>query len=202
MSKTCGVYVICNLINDHFYVGSSVDCEQRINSHVSRLNRGRHINPHLQNAWNKYGGNDFECLILETCDRSQMREIEQWYLDNTEPEYNIRKKAAGRYEGHNKKPFNEEHRRRLSIAQKGKALTEETRRKISESKTGTRLTIEHRHKISESLMGKRHTEEARRRMSVARSGQTMKPQSEEHRRKISEGLKRAWKRKNATGNFD
>lgn len=50
---------------------------------------------------------------------------------------------------------------------------------------------ESRAKLSASLMGRRHSEESKDLMSANRTGKGRAPKTEEHKRKISEGLRRA-----------
>lgn len=93
-----GVYKIQNLVNGKYYIGSTVDSfNKRLNHHYHALIRGNHKNEHLQNAWNKYGENSFEFIILEVCELEQVREREQYYIDQI-PEnlrYNINLLATG-----------------------------------------------------------------------------------------------------------
>lgn len=55
----CGVYLIFNLINGKRYVGSSKDIYNRFYEHIHNLNHQKGHNAHLQNAWNKYGEDNF-----------------------------------------------------------------------------------------------------------------------------------------------
>lgn len=87
------------------------------------------------------------------------------------------------------KKFTEEHKRKLSEANKGKSrqfkgvcLTEEHKRKLSKTHKGMRCTEETRRRMSEAQKGRCHTEETRRRMSLSSTGKVVK---EEIRRKIS-----------------
>lgn len=49
--KSNGVYIILNLKNRHYYIGSTLDTfEKRLRHHYNALNRGNHKNPHLQRA--------------------------------------------------------------------------------------------------------------------------------------------------------
>lgn len=77
-----GIYVIENQINFKKYYGSSFDIKQRIYDHKRLLNKNKHYNIHLQNAWNKYGEDNFEFSLVFLCPPEKTYEIEQWFLDN------------------------------------------------------------------------------------------------------------------------
>lgn len=83
--QICGVYKITNTVNGKFYIGSSNNIKNRWRQHKSSLNDGNHGNVHLQNAWNKYGGQNFEFEILEECDQKDQFEREQFYLNELNP---------------------------------------------------------------------------------------------------------------------
>jgi hypothetical protein len=55
-----GVYGILNTLTSRIYVGSSVNVSRRWNAHRWELETGRHINKHLQRAWDKYGIDAFD----------------------------------------------------------------------------------------------------------------------------------------------
>jgi hypothetical protein len=78
----------------------------------------------------------------------------------------------------------EEHRRKLSIANKGKKLSKEARKKLSKSHKGKVLSEETKKKISEAK--KNQTEETRKKISQANSGRKY---SEEQRKLRSERAK-------------
>lgn len=79
-----GVYKILNRKNGKFYIGSSVDVEKRFSSHKKELIAGTHNNKHLQNAWNKYGEDSFEFLVIEeVSDINELRNRETYYLQST-----------------------------------------------------------------------------------------------------------------------
>lgn len=61
----CGIYVIKNNVNNKMYIGSSTNIKQRFTCHKSALRNNNHRNKHLQNAWNKYGEDNFEFIIIE-----------------------------------------------------------------------------------------------------------------------------------------
>lgn len=79
-----GIYKILNCKNGKFYIGSSIDIERRFAQHKKALNTGTHNNSHLQSAWNKYGENNFQFLVLEEVDDvNDLRERETYYLKST-----------------------------------------------------------------------------------------------------------------------
>lgn len=83
ISKAFGIYRIRCQVNGHFYIGSTIEnFANRWSKHRTDLRRGRHQNPRLQRAWNKYGSSAFEFEVLEVVDdRGQMTEREQAWLD-------------------------------------------------------------------------------------------------------------------------
>lgn len=107
-----GIYVIINTINNHKYIGSSVNLYNRIHGHLNRLKNNSAHNKHLQSAWNKYGGENFEYDILEFCNPEIRFEREQYYIDNIKPEYNFSLQVVANF---------------------GRKVTEEEKHKISET---------------------------------------------------------------------
>jgi group I intron endonuclease len=91
---TSGIYQIKNIINNHIYIGSSKDVSKRIIVHRSSLNRNKHHSQYLQRAWNMYGEDKFEFLIIEECSQDSLISREQHYLDTFHPEYNISKNST------------------------------------------------------------------------------------------------------------
>lgn len=81
--RSCGVYQITCIVNGKIYVGSSVNMRVRWTRHRLRLTDGRHPNPHLQAAWDKYGQTAFYCSVLQFTEPSERLWIEQEWLDRT-----------------------------------------------------------------------------------------------------------------------
>lgn len=138
-----GVYVIKNNVNGKQYVGSSIDLHMRRIQHFSKLRCNKHVNQHLQNAWNKYGKESFEFEVLETVEidnniKETLLKREQFWIDNLKPEYNILQVAGSNYGYHH---------------------TEETKQKISNSMKGVKKSPEHAKHIREAQKGKTLTEE-------------------------------------------
>lgn len=178
------IYKIENKVNDKIYIGSTSDKEGRWYGHKWRLKNNCHHNPHLQNAWNKYGSDSFEFSVVEKVDKtSDLIQREQYYIDNLEPEYNIVPKA-------DRSELSKETKQKMSESTKGennplygKEFSEEHRRKISENHADMSGK-------NNPFYGKTHSREAREKIRKANEGKNSpnydKKFSEEHRRKIGE----------------
>ena len=76
------IYKIRNVVNEHYYIGSTVDSRKRFWSHRKDLRLGQHVCVHLQRAWNKYGEDCFKFEIVEQLDsREALLPAEQKWLD-------------------------------------------------------------------------------------------------------------------------
>jgi group I intron endonuclease len=75
------IYKIVNLVNDKFYVGSTVHKKVRFRQHRKLLRGNRHHCKHLQAAWNKYGEEKFDFRVIEEVpDQVSLHEVETRYL--------------------------------------------------------------------------------------------------------------------------
>lgn len=117
----CGVYAAINKQNGKRYIGSSRNIYDRWRSHKGKLRRNKHDTPHFQHAWNKYGEDAFEWVVLEYCFDDQLllatRE-EVWIKKHKKKAYNSIHKPIARYY----EPFTDQHRARISASHKGKKL--------------------------------------------------------------------------------
>lgn len=123
MNKKSGIYKIT--INEKCYVGSTVCLERRKNTHFSQLKNNKHCNSYLQNVYNKHQEFSFE--VLEYCEKENLIEREQFFLDTLNPEYNIRKVA----ESNLGLKLCKERKKKISDARKGKTHSSEARKKMS-----------------------------------------------------------------------
>lgn len=97
MSRS-GIYRILNNATGDYYIGSSVNIENRWRRHKNQLKTATHGNIFLLRAWEKYGENAFSIDVLETCEPSRevLLEREQHYLDALKPTYNMLPVAGSR----------------------------------------------------------------------------------------------------------
>jgi group I intron endonuclease len=91
-----GIYKITNIVNNKIYIGSSCNLKNREWQHFNQLKRNKHSSIKLQNAYNKYEKDKFKFEIIAKCPEQYLIKLEQWFIDNLKPEYNIFKKA-GKY---------------------------------------------------------------------------------------------------------
>lgn len=95
---SCGIYKIINKVDGKYYVGSSKNMfaipDGRWYRHMVALNKNRHHSIRLQRAWNKYGSDSFEFVVVEiVADGRNLLDVEQIYLDvakkNKKEVYNV-----------------------------------------------------------------------------------------------------------------
>lgn len=122
------IYKITNKINDKFYIGSAVSFNHRINTHKCHLRKRTHHSKKLQASWNKYGEFNFKFESLCNCPKEYLIKLEQWFIDNLNPNYNISRKAGSmlgtkrnnEQKQNMSKPRSLEGKRNMSISHKRK----------------------------------------------------------------------------------
>ena len=164
-----GVYKITNILNGKIYIGSTgVSFKIRWSNHRSELNNNKHINPHLQAAFNKCGKDNFVFEILEFCeDKHAVGICEQKWIDKLGPTnpmtgYNMCANAKSVL-GIRRSA---ETRSKISKSNMGKKYSEEQRKRMSEGQKllykslgkdhwmfGRHVSSETRAKLSASHMG-------------------------------------------------
>ena len=146
-----GIYKITNEITGKFYIGSSIDIDQRFLDHKRDLNNKTHVNIILQRSWDKHGEKAFSNTTLEECSPEKCFEREQYYLDTLQPYksigYNIGKHAGGgdNFTHNPNKEAMREKNRLMSLGENnamfGKNHTEESIEKLKNKAKG-RFSIE------------------------------------------------------------
>lgn len=84
-----GIYQIRNTINNDVYIGSAIDFYQRKKKHFNSLKNNSHHSKYLQNAINKYNIENFVFEKLATCPNEYLLKLEQWFINEIKPKYNI-----------------------------------------------------------------------------------------------------------------
>lgn len=159
MNKS-GIYKIINEITQEFYIGSSKNLYTRKQNHFNALFKNKHINPHLQASYNKHGKENFKFEILSICPKEYLIKLEQWFIDNMKPKYNICKIAGNKL---------------------GVKHSNETKLKISKSNKGKIVTLEARKKISKSLKGRKngpHSQETKNKIRLRHKGRCFNSKKE------------------------
>lgn len=177
---TSGIYAIQNKVTGHRYIGSAQKLSERRHQHFRDLRRGCHHNTYLQHAWNRYGEEAFEFIVLMRCDEAELLMREQQFLDDRKPEYNIARIADAPMKG---RKHTEETKAKMSLVQRGKKhapTPAEALKRMAETKRGKR----------NPHPGYPRSESTRRKMSESHTGKPH-PHSDEQRRKQSESHKRS-----------
>lgn len=90
----CYIYFIINKVNGKRYVGQTTNFSRRKQNHISKLKHHKHDNIKLQNAWDKYGEENFyfEKITYENLTPEELNEEEIHFIekyDSRENGYNI-----------------------------------------------------------------------------------------------------------------
>ena len=117
-----GIYAIKNLTNGKLYIGKACCLRQRLNNHKYLLRHNKHVNIHLQHAWNLYGKDNFTFDIIEYCnvDDLPIREsywVEFYQTNNDKFGYNLM------IVGRSNHKHSDETKKKMSNAKKGKKLS-------------------------------------------------------------------------------
>lgn len=89
-----GIYKITCKVNGRVYIGQSKCIGQRWNSHINRLECGKHTNKDLQKDFNEFGYKEFIFEILEECEEDDLLKLETEYINSYNYSYNISKKYS------------------------------------------------------------------------------------------------------------
>lgn len=184
--KSYGIYGIKNKTNNKIYVGKTMQSfGDRWDCHKAMLRGGYHENPHLQNAWNKYGEDNFEFIVIHNCESGEtVEQVDELEISEIAKykelglAYNIHDGGSGgMFLG---KHLSEETKRKIGeknrINMLGKKASEETKAKMSasQSKRYSAWTDEDRaewgRKMSEAQKGKKVSEETRQKMIGNKNG--------------------------------
>lgn len=153
LKNKSGIYKIINIINNRIYVGSAKNFYTRYCNHFYLLKKNKHFNKFLQNDFNKTGFEYFNFELIEITQINNLINTEQKYLNEYYDEqnicYNIRQIANSSLG----KKISDEHKEKISKANKRKKLTEEHKQKLkgnpgNKAWTGKFHSIESKEKMS------------------------------------------------------
>lgn len=199
--KVRGIYCIKNILTDTVYYGQASNIRKRLNRHIRELTTNEHDNIFLQNAWNKYGKDNFTLGVVEIVEDTQLNLtiLEKKYYDSTDNRYNLldpiaptswtgemRLKASKRRLGMKATP---ETRLKMSLSQKGKKRVQKenfTRKKRQPASLETSMKMSESQKGNKNALNHIVSNKIKEQWSVSKKGKIL---SEETKQKLSEAFK-------------
>ena len=91
------VYKITNTLNEDFYIGSSTNLYKRYYTHMNHMRKGIKSCVILNRAAKKYDEKNFSFEILAKCPIEYVIKLEQWFITNLKPHYNVAKIAGSNF---------------------------------------------------------------------------------------------------------
>lgn len=171
------IYKIENLMNGKVYIGQTTrNPIKRKRDHINTLKLKTHANPHLQQAFNKYGEPNFKFTVLnyatnkETLDSLETIYIEKYHTLDDEYGYNLKTGGSqGKLSSTTRKRMSES-RTGEKNPMYGKIFSKEHRLNIGKSLKGKKLSAEHREKLSEIFKGRKFNLQHRQKIGLAQRG--------------------------------
>ncbi len=163
--KKCGIYKLTIVGCPEFYIGSSVDIQNRYTMHLSSLLKGKHHSIYMQRVFDKSESRKLTIDILELVSADLLIKTEQKYIDEYSPQLNIAK-VAGSSLGIKRSAECIEKIKKAGI---GRKISKETIAKRVLSRAGYRHSELTKSRIK-GHGGVVHTEEFKQRRSLAQHG--------------------------------
>lgn len=170
--NSCGIYTITNQVDGKMYVGYSKHINRRKHVHLKELRRQKHSNPHLQNAWNKYGEESFLFEVLVECEEEHLASEENYWCNLL----NVHDKRYG---------YNE---RGTSPTGSAKC-SEYSKYLMSLKRKGVKKSPEHIESMRRCNIGRKMSPEARKKMSDTRKGKPANPKAIETLKIVNEQIR-------------
>lgn len=102
--NSSGIYSILNLVNGNAYVGKASNLWLRYQTHKTKLALKYSTSPKLQNAFIRYGAENFSFVVLEICDKNYLIEREGYWISRLNSDnvgYNTTKQITSRWKPNN-----------------------------------------------------------------------------------------------------
>jgi group I intron endonuclease len=174
--KQNACYVIINIKDGLFYIGSSGNIYSRINQHRCELRGNYHQAKRLQESFNKSNTYDFLISIIIAETREESLDIEQFLLDNFLSKNECTNTLINSRSSTGIFPTIEI-RNKISNSLKGRIHSEETRKKIGLVHKGKIVTNETKLKQSTNAKGRGYDKELLKRMSFGNIGRKQSPET-------------------------
>lgn len=176
------VYSITNKINNKKYIGFTFKFIKRKNDHINALRKNNHVNTYLQNAWNKYGEENFIFEVLEFCSKNNLAKREDFWVKmfnttNKKNGYNIKLTDPN-----NKTIHSKETKLKISTSKKGKPS----------SRRGIKQTKEHSEKIRFANLGKKRSNKTKEKISLSAKNKIVTFNTRKKISDIHKGRKIKW----------
>lgn len=96
MARTviCCIYKVVSIKTGNLYIGGTVNYGNRRRMHIHHLRKNKHSSVVMQSEFNMYGENNFLFDIIEICDKGNLINREQFYIDTLNPSMNLCKIAG------------------------------------------------------------------------------------------------------------
>jgi group I intron endonuclease len=145
-----GVYFLINKVNNHTYVGSSINLASRMRNYLNKafLKSKQNINMPITKALLKYDPSNFSLLILEYVEPAFLTARETFYITHVMPYYNVLK------QGYSSLGYvhTEETKKLLSELGKNRVHSDETKGLIARAVTGENNPFYNRNHSIESKL--------------------------------------------------
>ena len=160
-----GIYLIRCKSENKVYIGQSNNIKKRFSLHLANLRKNKHSNSYLQQAFNKYGENDFTYEVIfelkdNNLDREKLYNLEIYYISlyhSNDRMYGYNIESGGKSFGR----VSDETKRKIGNANRGNLHSEETKKRLSEIRKGKpshwkgkKQTKEHSEKRIKQQFGK------------------------------------------------
>ena len=174
--KAKGIYAILNIKTGEAYIGQTVGSfGDRRDVHFVMLRNGKHHNINLQKSWDIYGEQCFKLVILEEMSETQFIDDREkfWISEYSKKGKSFNILAGGK--GACGMVWSDETKRRIGEKNRlhnlCKKMDEETKKKISEANKGKVVSKETREKLSVALKGRKMRQESKLLSSISHSGE-------------------------------
>lgn len=181
-----GIYCIECIETNTKYIGQTYEnFYKRWTFHKWNLKNNHHSNIYLQNAWNKYGADNFIFYPIESFEISQkeivtktnLNELERKYIEQFNTFKNGFNLTTGG-ENYKMNPMSEDAKKKIGDKNKvnmlGKRHSEKTKKLMSESHKGHIKSESHRNNLSKSLTGLIRSKEQKEKCRQANQGSKQK----------------------------